>query len=102
MVNLIDYKISDNGPQFVSAEFEQFLISHGIQHGKTAAYNPSANGPVERFNKVLKEGLAVAHAEFIPYLSAVKKIQVNCRSLPHAQQASRRPNSCTVEKFACH
>jgi RNase H-like domain found in reverse transcriptase/Integrase zinc binding domain/Integrase core domain len=81
---LPDRLISDNGPQFVSAEFEQFLTSHGIQHDKTAVYNPTANGAVERFNKVLKEGLAVAHAESTPFLPAVKKILANYRSLPHA------------------
>ena len=81
---LPDNIISDNGAQFCSAEFESFLSSLGIHHSKTAVYNPSANGAVERFNKVLKEGLAVACAESSQFLPAVKRILANYRSLPHA------------------
>ncbi len=76
--------ISDNGPQFTSEEFTSFLSSHGIQHRKTAVYNPTANGACERMNKVIKEGLAVACAESSPFLSALKRILSNYRALPHA------------------
>jgi transposase InsO family protein len=78
---LPDNLISDNGPQFCSAEFENFLSSLGVHHSKTAVYNPSANGAVERFNKVLKEGLSVACAESASFLPSVKRILANYRSL---------------------
>jgi transposase InsO family protein len=79
---LCNHIISDNGPQFRSAEFAEFLEAHGIQHNRTAVYNPSAN-PVERFNKVLKESLTVACAQSAPFLPSIKKILANYRSLPH-------------------
>jgi hypothetical protein len=94
---LPDRLISDNGPQFVSAEFEQFLTSHGIQHDKTAAYNPTANGAVERFNKVLQEGLAVAHADSTPFLSAVTTTCNNRRVAGQTHVWSR--NSHATELF---
>ncbi len=36
--------VSDNGPQFVSVEFEEFLKSHGISHIKSSVYNPTKMG----------------------------------------------------------
>jgi transposase InsO family protein len=80
---LPDNLISDNGPQFCSAEFKNFLSSLGVHHSKTAVYNPSANGAVGRFNKVLKEGLSVACAESASFLPSVKRILANYRSLRH-------------------
>ena len=44
---------SDNGPQFVSHEFVQFLQGRGIVHRRSSVYNPQSNGVVERFNKNL-------------------------------------------------
>ena len=35
---------SDNGPQFVSYEFEMFLQKLGIEHRRSAWYNPQCNG----------------------------------------------------------
>lgn len=45
--------ISDNGVQFISREFEDFLKSRDIQHVRTPVYHPQANGLVERFNRTL-------------------------------------------------
>lgn len=54
--------LSDNGPQFISEEFEDFLRSRDIEHLRTPVYNPQSNGKVERFNRFLKFGLQ-AYAE---------------------------------------
>ena len=74
--------ISDNGPQFRFTELAAFLKAHGIQQNRTAVYNPPAN-PVERFNRVLQEGLAVACTQSEPFLPVAKKILANYQSLPH-------------------
>ncbi len=42
--------VLDNGLQFISTEFSDFLKSHGIGHICMAMYNPSENGLVEVFN----------------------------------------------------
>ena len=49
--------VSDNGPQFVSQEFVNFLANRGISHCRTAVYTPQQNGLVERFNKTLKNAV---------------------------------------------
>ena len=49
--------VSDNGPQFTSSEFEQFMKANGIKHIKTSPYHPSSNGEAERFVLTLKQAL---------------------------------------------
>lgn len=39
---------TDNGPQFVSEEFESFLQTNGIEHRRTTSLWPQADGQVER------------------------------------------------------
>ena len=43
--------ISDNGRQFCSKEFSEFLQRQGIRHRKICPLYPAANGLVERFNR---------------------------------------------------
>lgn len=42
--------VSDNGSQFVSRQFEEYMIKLGVKHNKTSIYHPAANGMDERFN----------------------------------------------------
>ena len=46
--------ISDNGGEFTSKGFEQWLADCGTQHNLTSPYNPRANGMVERFNGTIQ------------------------------------------------
>ena len=39
--------VSDNGPQFVSEEFSDFLKKNGVKHIRSIPYHPSTNGLVE-------------------------------------------------------
>ncbi|MCP3662571.1 MAG: DDE-type integrase/transposase/recombinase, partial [Gammaproteobacteria bacterium] len=55
--------VSDNGPQFTSHEFTEFLASHAIKHNLTPVYCPQRNGLIERFNRVLKSASQVIHAQ---------------------------------------
>ena len=54
---------SDNGPQFVSAEFVEYVAQQGIRHHKVTAKWPQANGEVEHQNSSLLKRLQIAHAE---------------------------------------
>ncbi|CAI7750010.1 unnamed protein product [Closterium sp. NIES-53] len=47
---------TDNGGEFIGADFEKVLKRKGIQHQLTVPYNPQQNGVAERFNRTLQEG----------------------------------------------
>ncbi|CAI7744549.1 unnamed protein product [Closterium sp. NIES-54] len=47
---------TDNGGEFIGADFEAVLNKKGIQHQLTVPYNPQQNGVAERFNRTLQEG----------------------------------------------
>ena len=46
--------ISDNGPQYVSREFREFIRMSGMTHVRTSPYYPQSNGKIERFHGSLK------------------------------------------------
>ncbi|XP_015277826.1 PREDICTED: uncharacterized protein K02A2.6-like [Gekko japonicus] len=54
---LPDTLVSDNGPQFVSEEFRQFLTNNGIRQMTAAPFHPASNGQAERMVRTAKEAL---------------------------------------------
>jgi putative transposase len=46
--------ISDNGPQFISRDFREFIRITGMTHVRTSPYYPQSNGKLERWNGTLK------------------------------------------------
>jgi transposase InsO family protein len=46
--------ISDNGPQFVSKDFKQFVKLCGMKHVRTSPYYPQSNGKIERYHRTIK------------------------------------------------
>ncbi|CAI7885812.1 unnamed protein product [Closterium sp. NIES-54] len=47
---------TNNGGEFIGADFEAVLKKKGIQHQLTVPHNPQQNGVAERFNRTLQEG----------------------------------------------
>jgi len=46
--------ISDNGPQFISRDFKEFIKLSGMTHVRTSPYYPQSNGKVERWHQSVK------------------------------------------------
>ena len=47
--------ISDNGSQYISKDFSEFIKLAGLQHVKTTIAYPQANGKIERYHKTINE-----------------------------------------------
>jgi len=46
---------SDNGGEYISNEFKDYLKSYGISHQLTVAYTPQQNGVAERMNRTVMD-----------------------------------------------
>ena len=64
--------VTDNGTQFVSAEFQGFLKQHGVKHYTTAPYKPSSNGAAERAVGSLKSFLRTSGEDITEFLMAYR------------------------------
>ena len=56
--------VSDNGPQFISQDFTNFLKQNGVKQTLVPPYHPSSNGAAERTVQILKQALR-KHAESV-------------------------------------
>lgn len=74
---------TDNGPQFTSADFSNFLCSKGIKHFRAALYHPQANGGVERFNQSLKNGIRAHQAQGYTFQTALNLTLMHYRASQH-------------------
>uniref|UniRef100_A0A8C4QXD9 Integrase catalytic domain-containing protein n=1 Tax=Eptatretus burgeri TaxID=7764 RepID=A0A8C4QXD9_EPTBU len=75
---------TDNGPQFTSEEFTQYLKANGIEHHQTTWYNPQSTGGVERFNRVIKESIKASLADEQTFDQAIHTLLCSFRSTPHS------------------
>ena len=76
--------VSDNGPQFVSAEFEKFMKENGVKHLRSAPYHPSTNGLAERFVQSLKQALKVGERQGVPSQQCLAEFLLTYRVTPHS------------------
>lgn len=79
---------TDNGPQFVSEEFVQYLSQMGIKHRRTTPLWPQANGEVERQNRSLLKVLKIAQVEHRDWRQALNTFLLAYRSTPHSTTGS--------------
>ena len=81
---LPDQLVSDNGPQFTSGEFAQFLRQHGIKHILSAPYHPSSNGLAERFVQTFKRAMRAGEKDGLPLSQRLTEFLFFYRATPHA------------------
>ena len=75
--------MTDNGSQFISEEFGNFMEENNISHHRVTPYWPAANGEVERFNKVLKKAIQTSHTEGKDWKFELYKFLLAYRTTPH-------------------
>ncbi|XP_037505848.1 uncharacterized protein K02A2.6-like [Rhipicephalus sanguineus] len=77
--------VSDNGTQFTSADFQEYLQRVGTRHVRTAPYHPSSNGLAERFVQTLKAALRKSNRSTSP--SDIADFLLAYRNTPQATTA---------------
>ena len=75
--------VSDNGPQFCSQEFKNFLDVNGIHHTFSAPYHPATNGEAERFVQTFKHNMKCRQANSANISTCIHKFLLAYRTTPH-------------------
>lgn len=76
--------VSDNGAQYTSHEFQQFLKMNGIIHKRSAPYHPATNGQAERNVQTFKNKLTTMNCNRADIKKVLAQILLNYRRTPHA------------------
>ena len=74
--------VTDNGPQFIGMEFEQFCDRNGIRHIKVAPYHPASNGLAECAVQTFKQGFQKYTEGTIE--DRVARFLLHYRIIPHS------------------
>ena len=75
--------VSDNGSQFTSEEFEEFMKRNGIKHTFSAPYHPATNGLVERFVQTFKKAMKAGCTDGKTLQHQLASFLLSYRTSPH-------------------
>jgi len=75
---------SDNGSQFVSDAFQNFLLDNGVEHRRITPLAPWQNGECERQNRTLMKAIRIVHSEGKDWWRELTKFLIAHRSTPHS------------------
>lgn len=106
---------TDNGGEYVSKEFEEYLKTKGIHHETTVPYTPEQNGVAERKNRTLIEAarsmMSFGHLSKIYWAEAVAvAVHISNRAptsafkddkTPYEIWYGRKPNLSHLKVFGC-
>ena len=76
--------VSDNGPQFTSFEFAEFMKENGIKHIRCSLYYPSSNGEAERYVQTFKHSLRAGKSDIGTLKQKLCRFLLSYRSTPHS------------------
>jgi transposase InsO family protein len=88
--------LSDNGANYRSAAFAEFLTARGIRHRRTRPYRPQTNGKIERFHRTLANEWAYARAyrsESARRAALPRWLHIYNHHRPHTALGGRPPAS---------
>ena len=74
--------VSDNGSNFTSAEFQEFMKNNGIKHIKVSPYHPASNGLAERAVRIFKEGYEKMEEGSVQ--TKLSRFLLSYRTTPHS------------------
>ena len=76
--------VSDNGPQFASEEFQEFLRRNGIKGLRSAPYHPRPNGFAERFVQTMKQALKSSKSDSGTVQTKLSRFLIQYRNAQHS------------------
>ena len=76
--------VSDNGPQFIAQEFEEFLKQNNVEHIKSAVKHPASNGEVERFVQTFKQSMKKSKNDSGNLHQKLDRFLMSYRVTPHS------------------
>ncbi|MCP4261893.1 MAG: transposase family protein, partial [Planctomycetes bacterium] len=76
--------VSDNGPQFISEEIEDYLRSSGIKHVTVPTYSPKSNGICERLVQTFKGALKKMNESCKDVSKNLYDFLLTYRNTPHS------------------
>nr|XP_049462311.1 uncharacterized protein K02A2.6-like [Anopheles coluzzii]XP_049462313.1 uncharacterized protein K02A2.6-like [Anopheles coluzzii]XP_049462317.1 uncharacterized protein K02A2.6-like [Anopheles coluzzii]XP_049462318.1 uncharacterized protein K02A2.6-like [Anopheles coluzzii]XP_049462319.1 uncharacterized protein K02A2.6-like [Anopheles coluzzii] len=81
--------VSDNGPQFASADFTSHLKNTGVKYHKlTAPYHPATNGQAERYVQTVKKALTAIGTTKDTLQKNLNTFLLQYRKAPHTETGS--------------
>ena len=94
--------VTDNAPQFTSAQFAQFTKNNGIKHVTSSPYHPSTNGLAERMVQTFKEGMRQQKTGSIEtrtarFLFAYRNTPQSTTGVSPAVMMFKRPLRCHLD-----
>jgi transposase InsO family protein len=95
MLGIPNTLVSDNGPQFVSQQFQKFLEKLGIQHVTSSPRYPQSNGAAERAVRTIKS-LMKKNVNFRAALCAYRDSPLECGYSPSQLLFGRSLNSMGI------
>lgn len=93
---ICDILVSDNGPQFSSAEFDQFAKSWGFDHITSSPFHPQGNALAEKgvgiAKKLMKKAKDTGQSPYLAFLE-YRNTPLECGYTPAQLLFSRRTKS---------
>lgn len=105
---------TDNGGEYTSKEFQEYLKAHGIHHETTVPHTPQQNGVAERKNRTLIEAARtmLSHAKLpktywaeavatAAYIQNRLPTSVLKQETPYQRWYGKQPNVSHMKVFGC-
>ena len=94
--------ISENCSQFISEEFEQFLVENGVNHIRSSPYHPSTNEAAERVVQTVKQALRVGRQDGRSLEHSLAAFLLQYRTTPHVMTCYMTGVPPSYMLLGCH